>query len=379
MEVSVVMPCLNESETLGVCINKAKECLEFNNITYEIIIADNGSNDGSQEIAKKNGAKVINVTKKGYGAALKGGIGKAKGKYIIMGDSDDSYDFLNLMPYINKLRNDYDLVMGNRFKGGIKKGAMPFLHRYLGNPVLSFIGRLFFSIPAGDFHCGLRGFTKEAYNKMNLKTTGMEFASEMIVKASLINLKIAEVPTTLSPDGRNRPPHLNTWRDGWRHLRFLLLFAPKWLFLFPGIMLIFIGLIISILISIKPLKILDVQFDVLTLSYTSLFVFTGFQFIFFYLFSKVFATKQGFLPKSNRLETFLNRFSLEKGLIIGLFLGFVGLGLSVYAFMLWFDTSFGALNSRELLRIVGPALFLLALSMQVMLCSFFLSFLQIES
>jgi len=379
MEVSVVMPCLNESETLEICIRKAKSCLESNNIDYEIIIADNGSTDGSQEIAKQNGARVINVSKKGYGAALKGGISQAAGKYIIMGDSDDSYDFLNLMPFISKMRDNYDLVMGNRFKGGVKKGAMPFLHKYLGNPVLSFIGRIFFNIPVRDFHCGLRAFKKEAFDKMNLKTTGMEFASEMVVKASLNNFKITEVPTTLSPDGRSRPPHLNTWRDGWRHLRFLLLFAPKWLFLYPGIVLIFAGLIFSTFILINPIKILNIEFDVLTLSYTSLFVFTGFQFVFFYLFSKVFATRQGFLPTSKRLKAFLSKFTLEKGLIVGLLPGLAGLGLSIYAVMIWYDTSFGALNSRELLRIVAPSLFLLALSFQVMLCSFFLSFLQIES
>lgn len=379
MEVSVVMPCLNEAETLELCINKVKTCLNSNEIIHEIIVADNGSSDGSQQIAIQNGAKLINISRKGYGAALIGGITEANGEYIIMADSDNSYDFQNLMPFINELRKGYELVMGNRFKGGIKEGAMPFLHKYLGNPVLSFIGRLFFKVPIGDFHCGLRGFTKKAFHKMKLKTTGMEFASEMVVKASLNNLKIIEVPTTLSPDGRSRAPHLNTWRDGWRHLRFLLLFAPKWLFFLPGVLLILLGLIFSLLIIAKPLNILNIQFDVLTLSYTSLAVFTGFQFVFFYLFSKVFATKQGFLPESQRLQTFLNFFSLEKGLILALIIGMIGLGLSVYAVTIWYNASFGALDSRELLRIVAPSLFLLALSLQILLCSFFVSFLQIES
>jgi len=379
MEVSVVMPCLNEAETLAICIKKARQCLSLNNVSHEIIIADNGSTDGSQQIAKKNSAVVVNVVQRGYGAALQSGIKAAKGQYIIMGDSDDSYDFLNMMPFIIKLREGYQLVMGNRFAGGIDAGAMPFLHRYLGNPVLSFIGRLFFRIPIRDFHCGLRGFTKEAFEVMHLKTTGMEFASEMVVKASLHNLKITEVPTTLSPDGRTRAPHLNTWTDGWRHLRFLFLYAPKWLFLYPGLFLMFTGLILSTLIIIKPINIFNIQLDVFTLSYAALAVFIGFQFAFFYAFSKVFAAKQGFLPPSKRLLKFLQVFSLEKGLITGLLIGLAGLGLSFYAIKIWQATGFGALDSRSLLRVVAPAIFLLALSLQIFLCSFFISFLQIES
>ena len=248
-ELSIVMPCLNEAETLAICIEKAQNFLNRENIVGEILIADNGSTDGSQKIAKNLNATVINVDSKGYGSALRGGIEAANGDYVIMGDADDSYDFSNLMPYLSKLREGFDLVMGNRFKGGIEKGAMPFLHKYLGNPVLSFIGRLFFKTNIGDFHCGLRGFSKEAYYKMELKTTGMEFASEMIVKASLINLKIAEVPTVLSKDGRSRPPHLNTWRDGWRHLRFLVLYSPNWLFLIPGMLLMLFGLIAFLLLG----------------------------------------------------------------------------------------------------------------------------------
>jgi glycosyltransferase involved in cell wall biosynthesis len=241
LELSVVMPCLNEAETLAACIKKIQASLSQNHIKGEIIVADNGSTDGSQEIATKMGVRVIHVDEKGYGNALMGGIAAARGKFIIMGDADDSYDFTALMPFLDKLREGYDLVMGNRFKGGVQPGAMPFLHQYLGNPVLTFIGRLFFRSPCGDFHCGLRGFTREAILKMDLRTVGMEFASEMVVKATLHKMRIAEVPTTLSPDGRSRPPHLRSWRDGWRHLCFLLLYSPRWLFLYPGALLMLIG------------------------------------------------------------------------------------------------------------------------------------------
>ena len=234
-ELSIVMPCLNEGETLETCIRKAQQSLADMNIVGEVVIADNGSTDDSQEIACRAGAVLVHVSTKGYGAALTGGIAAARGKFIIIGDADDSYDFTRLGPFVEKLRQGYDLVMGNRFKGGIAPNAMPPLHRYLGNPVLTAIGRLFFHSPSGDFHCGLRGFRKEAALKMNLRTSGMEFASEMVVKATLHKMKIAEVPTTLSPDGRSRPPHLRSWRDGWRHLRFLLLYSPRWLFLYPGL------------------------------------------------------------------------------------------------------------------------------------------------
>ena len=256
LELSIVMPCLNEAETLAICINKANTFLTKNKVIGEIVIADNGSTDGSQLIASNLGVRVINVNEKGYGNALKGGFEAAHGKYIIMADADDSYDFESLLPFLLQLREGNDLVMGNRFKGGIQKGAMPFLHKYLGNPVLSFLGRLFFKINIGDFHCGLRGFSKEAYNKMNLKTTGMEFASEMIVKSKLNGLKITEVPTTLKPDGRTRKPHLKTWSDGWRHLRFLLLYSPNWLFLYPSVLMVCFGFVSSILLLLKPITII---------------------------------------------------------------------------------------------------------------------------
>ena len=254
LELSIVMPCLNEAETLEVCIRKAQESLRKDEISGEVVIADNGSEDGSQEIAERLGARVVPVSGRGYGAALHGGFEAARGRFVIMGDADDSYDFSSLMPFVEKLREGYDLVMGNRFLGGIEPGAMPPLHRYLGNPVLTGIGRLFFRSPAGDFHCGLRGFRRDAILGLGLQTTGMEFASEMVVKSTLMGLRIAEVPTTLSPDGRSRPPHLRSWRDGWRHLRFLLLYSPRWLFLYPGAVLMLLGLVSgALLLAVLPL------------------------------------------------------------------------------------------------------------------------------
>ncbi len=237
LELSIVMPCLNEAKTIGTCIQKAMNFINEHKISGEVIIADNGSTDGSQDIALSHKARLVNVERKGYGNALKSGIEAARGKFIIMGDADDSYDFTSLMPFIEKLREGYDLVVGNRFKGGIKPGAMPLLHRYLGNPILSGLGCLFFNSPCKDFHCGLRAFSKKAVERMQLKTTGMEFASEMVMKASFYNMKVTEVPTILWPDGRDRPAHLRSWRDGWRHLRFMLMLSPRWLFFYPGLLL----------------------------------------------------------------------------------------------------------------------------------------------
>ena len=249
------MPCLDEAETLATCIRKARAFLERSGAAGEIIIADNGSTDGSQQIAEKNGARVVAVEDRGYGSALQGGIAAAHGRYIVMGDADDSYDFSELAPLLDSLRDGADLVMGNRFRGGIAPRAMPPLHRYLGNPVLTAIGRLFFKSPARDFHCGLRGFAKSAYERMELRTTGMEFASEMVVKASLLGMRVEEVPVTLSPDGRSRPPHLRSWRDGWRHLRFLLLYSPRWLFLYPGIAMMIAGLAAGLLKNSRPIAV----------------------------------------------------------------------------------------------------------------------------
>lgn len=377
-ELSIVMPCLNEAETLAICIEKAQNFLNRENIVGEILIADNGSTDGSQKIAKNLNATVINVDSKGYGSALRGGIESANGAYVIMGDADDSYDFSNLMPYLSKLREGFDLVMGNRFKGGIEKGAMPFLHKYLGNPVLSFIGRLFFKTNIGDFHCGLRGFSKEAYYKMELKTTGMEFASEMIVKASLINLKIAEVPTVLSKDGRSRPPHLNTWRDGWRHLRFLVLYSPNWLFLIPGMLLMLFGLIASVLLINGPITVSTVNFDIHTLLFTSGLFLIGFQFILFYGLTKVFTVENQLLPKSKKYDTLFKFINLERGLIAGLLLVIVGIGLSISAYADWQAVSFGNIDTTSVFRTVIPAVTLMLLGVQIVLFSLFFSILGLK-
>lgn len=378
VELSVVMPCLNEAETLAVCIQKAQAFFDRENIQGEVIIADNGSTDGSQQIAQDLNATVVNVSQKGYGSALRGGIEAANGKFIIMGDADDSYDFTNLMPYVLKLREGNDLVMGNRFKGGIKKDAMPFLHKYLGNPVLSFIGRLFFKSKIGDFHCGLRGFSKEAYYKMELKTAGMEFASEMIVKASLKNLKIVEVPTILSPDGRSRPPHLNTWRDGWRHLRFLVLYSPNWLFLIPGLLLMVFGVITSAFLINGTVKIGAVNFDVHTLLFTSAMVLIGFQFILFYGLTKVFTVENELLPKSKKYDSLFKFINLEKGLIVGLILVIAGIILSISAYSNWQELSFGDIIDNSVFRIVIPAVTLILLGIQIMLFSLFFSILGLK-
>lgn len=377
-EISVVMPCLNEAETLAICIEKTNTFFKANNIEGEVIIADNGSTDGSQDIAKKAGARVVEIVQKGYGNALKGGFEHASGKFIIMGDADNSYDFGDLSLFVEKLRNGHDLVMGNRFKGGIQKNAMPWLHRYLGNPVLSFLGRLFFKSSIGDFHCGLRGFTADAYRQMNLTTTGMEFASEMIVKAHLLNLKITEVPTILYQDGRSRKPHLKTWSDGWRHLRFLLLYCPNWLFLIPGLVLMSVGLILSIALILAPIQLGKITLDVHTLLYASGFLITGFQFVVFYGLTKVFAVTQNLLPKSQRFNAVFKIINLERGLILGFLMLFLGIGLSVYSFSVWSDKSFGPLESSQTLRIVIPAVTISILGLQTILYSFFFSILGLK-
>src|SRR6185503_19182704 len=302
-ELTVLMPCLNEAETLAICIGKANDSLKSLGIDGAVLIADNGSTDGSQEIARSLGARVVQVEGKGYGNALMRGIASARGKYVIMGDSDDSYDFTNLGPFVDKLRAGYDLVMGNRFLGGIAPNAMPPLHRYLGNPVLTGIGRIFFRSPCGDFHCGLRGFSKAAIQRLDLRTRGMEFASETVVKASLHGLRIAEVPTTLSVDGRNRPPHLRSWRDGWRHLRFLLLYSPRWLFLYPGLLLMLVGAVVSGWLLVGPRVVDGITLDVHTFLYAAMAIVIGYQTVIFAIFTKVFAITEGLLPEDPRLKS----------------------------------------------------------------------------
>jgi len=377
-ELSILMPCLNEAETLATCVIKAQKALDDLNISGEIVIADNGSTDGSPEIATTLGARVVHVAEKGYGSALLGGIKAARGKYIIMGDADDSYDFTNLGPFIDKLRAGYDLVMGNRFRGGIAPGAMPPLHRYLGNPVLTGIGRLFFKSPSGDFHCGLRGFNKAAIERLNLRTTGMEFASETVVKASLHGLRITEVPTTLSVDGRSRPPHLRSWRDGWRHLRFLLVYSPRWLFLYPGLLLMLVGALVAGWLVLGPRVVDGITLDVHTLLYAAMAIVIGYQTVNFAVFTKVFAITEGLLPEDPRLNKLFRYVTLETGLIAGGLLFFGGLALSLYALNSWGAHSFGPLDPSHTLRLVIPAVALITLGLQTILSSFFLSILGLK-
>ncbi|WP_373479813.1 glycosyltransferase family 2 protein [Geminocystis sp.] len=371
LELSIIMPCLNEAETLATCIEKAQWYLQEYHITGEVLIADNGSDDGSQEIAIKMGATLVNVTEKGYGSAIMGGIVAAKGEFIIMADADDSYDFTNLNPFVEKLRGGFDLVMGNRFKGGIKPNAMPFLHKYLGNPVLTWLGKLFFRSQCNDFHCGLRGFRKQAILGLNLRTTGMEFASEMVVKSTLNGLKITEVPTTLSPDGRSRKPHLRTWRDGWRHLRFLLLYSPRWLFLYPGFFLIILGLISTIILLASP--------RVHSLLYSSTAIIIGFQLVSFAIFTKVYAIQEGLLPQDKKLLKFINYFTLEQGLIFGTILFLLGGITSILALFQWKATDFTALNPVLTMRLVIPSVTAIALGLQIIFASFFLSIFQLKT
>ena len=377
-ELSILMPCLNEAETLATCIKKAQKALEDLNVNGEVVIADNGSTDGSPEIAVSLGARVIHVAEKGYGNALLGGIKAARGKYIIMGDADDSYDFTNVGPFLEKLRAGYDLVIGNRFKGGIAPDAMPALHRYLGNPVLTGIGRLFFRTPCGDFHCGLRGFSKAAIQRLDLRTTGMEFASETVVKASLHGLRTTEVPTTLSVDGRNRRPHLRTWRDGWRHLRFLLLYSPRWLFLYPGLLLMLMGAVVSGWLLVGPRVVDGITLDVHTFLYAAMAIVIGYQTVIFAIFTKVFAITEGLLPEDPRLKTLFLYIKLETGILAGALLLGAGIALSIYALSFWSSRSFGPLDPSQTLRLVIPAVTLIALGLQTVLSSFFLSILGLE-
>ena len=378
-ELTILMPCLNEAETLGVCIDKAQAYLKSSAIAGEVLVADNGSDDGSREIAEAHGARVVPVAERGYGAALMGGIAAARGRYVIMGDADDSYDFSALDPYVARLRAGCELVMGNRFKGGIKPGAMPALHKYLGNPVLSWAGRRFFRIPIGDFHCGLRGFDRDAICGLKLNTPGMEFASEMVVKASLRGLKIAEVPTTLSPDGRSRPPHLRSWRDGWRHLRFLLLFSPRWLFLYPGLFLMALGLASMAWLITGPRQVGDLTLGVNTLVYCAAALVCGFQAVAFAVFAKVYAIKAGLLPDDPRIARLTEAFSMEVGIVLGILLFVGGFIASAYAVGLWGVASFGPLDPSQSLRLVIPAATALILGIQILFSSFFLGFLILKS
>ncbi len=369
------MPCLNEAETLEVCINKAKLFLTQSGMSGEVIIADNGSTDGSQEIAKKAGARLVNVPQKGYGSALMGGIEASQNEFIIIGDADDSYDFTNLQPFVKALYDGAELVMGNRFKGGIMPGAMPFLHRYLGNPVLSSLARLFFKSSIGDYHCGLRGFRKSAIFALNLQTTGMEFASEMVVKATMRNLKITEVPTILYPDGRSRPPHLRTWPDGWRHLKFLLLYSPRWLFYYPGIFLIIVGIFTSAVLLPGPIAVGEFIIDINTLMYASLLIIMGVQSVLFYAFTHVFGVNAGLLPQDEGVEKIIRQFGLERGLLISLGIMLLGFVSSVGALIYWGENQFGPIDPTFSMRLVIPGAVLFTLGIQIFFASFFLGIL----
>lgn len=356
LELTILMPCLNEEETVEACVVEARGYLERSGVNGEVLIADNGSTDHSVQIATRAGARVVHVPEKGYGAALRGGIEAAAGKYIIMGDADFSYDFGNLDPFLTELRRGNDLVMGNRFAGGIQKGAMPPLHRYLGNPVLSFVARLFFRSKIGDFHCGLRGFRADSIRNLNLRTTGMEFASEMVVRAELAHSKIAEVPTVLRPDGRSRPPHLRSWRDGWRHLRFLLLHCPNWLFIWPSVFLILVGLMFGGWLAIGTRAVGDVRFDINSLLVLSGLVQVGVAGLVFGVLAKLFANRYGVLPTSRSSEQILKWASLRHALLVGFIAISLGLLGLVFAMLQWIDAGLGDLTSEQTRQVVVPSI-----------------------
>jgi glycosyltransferase involved in cell wall biosynthesis len=378
-ELTILMPCLNEAETIATCVKKASSYLSKSNIRGEILVADNGSTDGSREIAQGLGARVVSICEPGYGAALIGGIEAAKGRFVIMGDADDSYDFSQLDAFIAKLREGNDLVMGNRFKGGIEPGAMPPLHRWLGNPVLSFIGRIFFKAELGDFHCGLRGFDRQSIRNLSLRARGMEFASEMVVRCRLARLRITEVPTTLRKDGRSRRPHLRTWRDGWRHLRFLLIFAPRWLFFYPGLALFMLGIAFSIALLPGPVFIApNVALDVHTLLVASFLTLIGMQCVSFAIVARRYAAIRGLLPVSPVVKRILFPITLERVLVAALIIGIAGLGGIVWCVIQWADAGFGPLQYGALIRILTVSITGVALALQLAFTAFLSGILEIE-
>ena len=378
VELSIVMPCLNEAETLERCIVKARSFLERAGVSGEIIIGDNGSTDGSQEIARRAGARVVDIKLRGYGAALYGAVLNARGKYCIMGDSDDSYDFSALEAFIAELRGGADLVMGNRFRGGILPSAMPWKNRHIGNPVLSGLGRLFFRTPIKDFHCGLRGFSRAAFLRMDLRTTGMEFASEMVIKATLLGMIIVEVPTTLAPDGRSRPPHLRPFRDGWRHLRFMLLFSPNWLFFYPGLLLILLVVVLGGFITFSPPALGGVHLGIGTLIYCVGMIEIGVQAMLFAVMSRAYVVQEGLVPQSNRMRVVERLFTLENGILAGLALLAAGAALLGYAVSLWSHARFGNLNVDQITRIAISSSLSLSLGFEVILSSLLLSTLKLN-
>jgi glycosyltransferase involved in cell wall biosynthesis len=380
LELTILLPCLNEAETLGTCIRKARSFLDESGVLGEIVVADNGSTDGSREIAASLGARVVEVADRGYGAALLGGIDAARGRFIVMGDADDSYDFTRLASFVEQLRNGADLVMGNRFAGGIAPGAMPFLHKYLGNPVLSFLGRLFFRIPVRDFHCGLRAFKADAVRKLGLRSTGMEFASEMVVRSSLAGLTIAEVPTTLKPDGRSRPPHLKTWRDGWRPLKFLLMYSPRWLFFIPGISLILIGVSLAAMLFLGPLRVLrNVVLDIDTFIAACFFTIAGVQLVSFGAISRSYAAISGFLPDKTPFMALIRSATTDRLALGGALFGLLGAGAFGYALKAWAQVDFGLLSDPMIPRMVLSGMTGIVIGMQLLFTGFVLGILEIPT
>jgi Glycosyl transferase family 2 len=379
VELSILMPCLNEAETIETCVLKAKHFLAHNAVWGEVLVADNGSTDGSPALAEKHGARVVRVLERGYGAALIAGISAARGCYVIMADADDSYDFSNLLPFLEQLRAGCDLVMGNRFLGGIYPGAMPLLHRYLGNPVLSFLGRLFFRIPVGDFHCGLRGFRRSAILDLDLKTTGMEFASEMVVRSGLQRLNMTEVPTTLRPDGRSRSPHLRTWRDGWRHLKFLLIFSPKWLFVYPGLLLSGLGLTLCLSLMFGPVHLSPgVSLDLKSFLAACLFTIMGVQLVTFGILARYYATVKGILPKGPRANRIVAWCKTDRVVLVAVALIVVGGCLFAGAFYQWALVDFGILTNPLIPRLVVAGLSTVVVGIQICFAGFLFGIFDIE-
>jgi hypothetical protein len=373
VELSVVLPCLNEAETLATCVRKARESMRRLDVNGEVVVADNGSTDGSQEIARANGARVVDVPRRGYGAALMAGITAARGEYVLMADADDSYALDAPDEFVAELRGGADLVMGNRFSGGIEAGAMPFLHRYVGNPLLSRLGRLFFRIPVRDFHCGIRAFRRDRVLGLGLRTSGMEFASEMVVRASLARLRIREVPTTLRPDGRSRSPHLRTWRDGWRHLRFLLAFSPRWLFYYPSLVLQVVGLAGLVWLAVGPHVIGGIGFGPQSMLACATMFVLGVQGLGLALVARSYAGHLGLLSPSPRLIRLLSWFSLERGLLLGGLLSLLGVGCFVAAVTSWGENGFGALNPADTMRVPIIGMVLIVTGFQTIVVSFTLS------
>ncbi len=378
LELTILMPCLNEAETVATCVRKARSFLERTGTAGEVLIADNGSTDGSPDLARDAGARVIPVAAKGYGSALLGGLRAARGRFVIMGDADDSYDFCLLDAFLESLRSGHTMVIGHRFRGGIRPGAMPWLHRYLGNPVLSFLGRLFFSCGIGDFHCGLRAVDRAAALRLGLVAPGMEFASEMIVKAALARWRIGEVPTVLSPAGRSRPPHLRSWRDGWRHLRFLLMMSPRWLLLYPGVCLICVGTAAELAILRGPIVIHGVGFDIHTMLYAAGATILGLQLLLFSLVARTVGVLKNLMPMTSTLGRFLRLFSVERGILLGVSLGLSGLALAAYSVDTWARARLGALDPVSVMRIAIPSVTFMLAGGEILFASFLLGLIDVR-